>query len=102
MKDKQNEMKPEKRSTIVDFSINFVKFLVILIIVPPLLNWAALNRELPEIGKHGLPYDIGMNQTLFMSCKGKGLPTVIMESPIGTSSDLWIPIQHKLSLITKV
>ena len=50
----------------------------------------------------GLPYDVGHGQRLFLSCKGKGTPTVVMESPIGFNSDFWLPLQLKLSDLTKV
>jgi hypothetical protein len=31
-----------------------------------------------------------------------GVPTIIMESPIGVNSDIWLPLQEKLSKISKV
>ena len=55
--------------------INFFKYGIIFCIVPPLINYAAISRELEVISRHGLPYDIGMSQKLFLSCKGTGLPT---------------------------
>ena len=55
--------------------LNFLKYGLVLCIIPPLLNYAALNRETPVLGSHGLPYDVGMGQKLFLSCKGNGLPT---------------------------
>ncbi len=55
--------------------INFFKYAAIICIVPPILNYAALNRELKELGSHGLPYDVGGGQKMFLSCKGTGVPT---------------------------
>lgn len=81
---------------------NFVKYGVIVCILPAIINYAALNQETQALNSHGLPYDIGFGQKLFLSCKGKGLPTVIAEAPIGANSDIWIPLQAKLSEITKV
>jgi hypothetical protein len=81
---------------------NMLKYGTILCIVPAVINYAALNQENAALNNHGLPYDIGHGQKMFLSCKGKGLPTVITESPIGMNSDLWIPLQEKLSKITKV
>lgn len=82
--------------------ISFFKYGALFLIVPPILNYAALNREKAIMGNHGLPYDVGSNQKLFLSCKGKGVPTVVMDSPIGLSSDIWLPLQENLSKITKV
>ena len=55
--------------------INFLKYATLLCIVIPLINYAAINREIPVMSTHGLPYDVGMGQKLLMSCKGQGLPT---------------------------
>lgn len=52
--------------------ISFFKYATIFLIVPPILNYAALNRETPVLSEHGLPYDVGHGQKLFLSCKGKG------------------------------
>ncbi|CAF0829974.1 unnamed protein product [Brachionus calyciflorus] len=89
-------------SRIVTFVLNFVKYGALICIIPPLLNYAALNRESPVMGTHGLMYDVGSSQRLFLSCKGKGVPTIIMDSPIGLSSDIWLPLQEILSEVTKV
>jgi hypothetical protein len=57
--------------------VNFLMYAALICIVPPIINYAAINREIQIIGDHGLPYDIGGGQKLFLSCKGKGLPTSI-------------------------
>ena len=55
--------------------INFFKYATLICIVPPILNYAAINRELKVVGSHGFPYDVGGGQKLFLSCKGSGVPT---------------------------
>jgi hypothetical protein len=60
-----------KNKYILSF-VNFFKYALVVCIIPPLLNYAALNRETPVLGEHGLPYDVGSGQKLFLSCKGKG------------------------------
>lgn len=67
-----------------------------------MINYAALNKEKEVLGRHGLEYDIGMGQKIFMKCKGEGLPTIIMESPLGLNSDIYLPLQTKLATTTKV
>lgn len=57
--------------------ISFLKYAALICLVPPIINYAAINREVQVIGEHGLPYDVGGGQKLFLSCKGKGLPTGI-------------------------
>ena len=59
----------------VNTLLTYIKYVSLFCIIPPIINYAALNQELPVIGGHGLPYDISMGQKLFLSCKGKGLPT---------------------------
>ena len=82
--------------------LGFFKYGILLAFVPPFINYAALNQERNVLSSHGLPYDIGLGQKLFLSCKGKGLPTVIADAPIGMNSDIWLPLQEKLAQITKV
>lgn len=59
----------------VSFIISFLKYGTLFCIIPPLLNYAALNREAPIMATHGLPYDVASGQKLFLSCVGKGVPT---------------------------
>lgn len=47
-------------------------------------------------------YDIGRGQKLFMSCMGNGIPTVILDSPTGKSSDAWALIAPAVAKTTKV
>ncbi|CAF0750593.1 unnamed protein product [Adineta steineri] len=79
-----------------------VQLLCFIVIVPPLINYASLKREAPLLGQHGLPYDIGYGQKLFLRCRGRGLPTVILDAPTGMNSDIWLPLQESLKQITTV
>ncbi|XP_027873637.1 uncharacterized protein LOC114144735 isoform X1 [Xiphophorus couchianus] len=83
--------------------INFGKCLLLIMIVPPFLNYASLQREgqmlLP---KDGQMVDVGLGQKLHLLCKGRGKPAVILDAPTGMSSDVWVHVQEKLSSVTKV
>ncbi|RUS72499.1 hypothetical protein EGW08_019727, partial [Elysia chlorotica] len=39
---------------------------------------------------------------MFLSCRGKGLPTVVLDAPTGMSSDVWALVVDKLQEHTKV
>ncbi|XP_015247179.1 PREDICTED: uncharacterized protein YqjL-like [Cyprinodon variegatus] len=83
--------------------INFGKCLLLIVIVPPFLNYASLQREgqvlLP---KEGQMVDVGLGQKLHLLCKGRGKPAVILDAPTGMSSDVWFYVQEKISSLTKV
>ncbi|CAF2415049.1 unnamed protein product [Rotaria sp. Silwood2] len=79
-----------------------IQLLLFIIIVPPLINYASLKREAPLLGQHGLPYDIGYGQKLFLRCRGHGAPTVIFDAPTGMNSDIWLPLQENLKKTTTV
>lgn len=63
------------KNRFVSFFFNLIKYGSLICIIPPLLNYAALSRESFYMSSHGLPYDVGSSQKLFLSCKGKGKPT---------------------------
>lgn len=84
------------------FVFNCFKYGLITFLIMLVINYAALSKEKEVLRSHGLEYDIGLGQKIFMSCKGEGLPTVIMESNVGASSDIFLPLQYKLAKITKV
>ncbi len=90
------------RNKYLGLLFNSLKYGLLLFVIMLVMNYAALSREREVIGMHGLSYDIGLGQKVFMSCKGEGLPTVVMESAIGTNSDIYLKIQEKLSTLTKV
>ncbi|XP_041650316.1 uncharacterized protein si:dkey-122a22.2 [Cheilinus undulatus] len=83
--------------------LNIGKCLILIIIIPPFLNYASLQREgqmlLP---KDGQIVDIGLGQKMHLLCKGNGKPVVILDSPTGMSSDVWFHIQESLATLTKV
>ncbi|KAM4736171.1 uncharacterized protein FYW61_006425 isoform 2-T2 [Anableps anableps] len=83
--------------------INFGKCLLLIVIVPPFLNYASLQREgqmlLP---KDGQMVDVGLGQKMHLLCKGRGKPAVILDAPTGMSSDIWVHVQEKVSSLTKV
>ncbi|XP_012678582.1 uncharacterized protein si:dkey-122a22.2 [Clupea harengus] len=79
------------------------KILLLIIFIPPFLNYAALQREAQMLSpKDGQSFDIGLGQKVHMTCKGKGQPVVILDAPTGMSSDIWHHVQDSLSEITKV
>ncbi|MEQ2244069.1 hypothetical protein ILYODFUR_013362, partial [Ilyodon furcidens] len=83
--------------------INFGKCLLLIVIVPPFLNYASLQREgqmlLP---KDGQMVDVGLGQKMHLLCKGRGKPAVILDAPTGMSSDIWLHVQETISSLTKV
>ncbi|KAG5271017.1 hypothetical protein AALO_G00174940 [Alosa alosa] len=79
------------------------KILLLIIFVPPFLNYAALQREGQMLSpKGGESFDIGLGQKIYMVCKGKGQPVVMLDAPTGMSSDIWHHVQESLSELTKV
>ncbi|XP_058504125.1 uncharacterized protein si:dkey-122a22.2 [Solea solea] len=83
--------------------INIGKFLLLIIVIPPFLNYASLQREgqmlLP---KDGQIVDISLGQQMHLLCKGQGKPVVILDAPTGMSSDIWFHVQESLATLTKV
>ncbi|XP_062255597.1 uncharacterized protein si:dkey-122a22.2 [Platichthys flesus] len=83
--------------------INIGKCLLLVIIIPPFLNYASLQREgqmlLP---KDGQIVDVSLGQKMHLLCKGKGHPVVILDAPTGMSSDIWFHVQENVATLTKV
>lgn len=83
--------------------LNIGKCLLLIIIVPPFLNYASLQREgqmlLP---KDGQIVDVGLGQKMHLLCKGQGKPVVILDAPTGMSSDIWFHVQESVATLTKV
>ncbi|XP_077431972.1 uncharacterized protein LOC144057869 [Vanacampus margaritifer] len=83
--------------------INIGKCLLLIIIIPPFLNYASLQREgqmlLP---KDGQIVDVGLGQRMHLLCKGQGRPVVVLDAPTGMSSDIWIYVQESVAPLTKV
>ncbi|WAR15897.1 YQJL-like protein [Mya arenaria] len=78
------------------------KVLLAVMLIPPFLNYAALQREGSLLQPEGEMYDIGWGQKLFLSCKGKGAPTVVLDAPTGMTSDAWTVVFEKLAKYTRV
>ncbi|XP_061072032.1 uncharacterized protein si:dkey-122a22.2 isoform X1 [Conger conger] len=79
------------------------KVLLLIIFVPPFLNYASLQREGQMLQPKGaLSVDIGLGQKIILMCKGKGQPVVMLDSPTGMSSDVWFHLQEEISHVTKV
>lgn len=91
------------RLSFVSWIMNVGKCLLLIIIVPPFLNYASLQREgqmlLP---KDGQIIDVGLGQKMHLLCKGRGKPVVILDAPTGMSSDVWFHVQEDVASITKV
>ncbi|XP_077383606.1 uncharacterized protein LOC144022569 isoform X2 [Festucalex cinctus] len=83
--------------------MNIGKCLLLIIIIPPFLNYASLQREgqmlLP---KDGQIVDVGLGQRMHLLCKGQGKPVVILDAPTGMSSDIWFYVQESVATLTKV
>ncbi|ESO93742.1 hypothetical protein LOTGIDRAFT_228523 [Lottia gigantea] len=79
-----------------------LKYLLLLVIVPPFLNYASLQKEKTELKPDGELYDIGWGQNLFMKCHGVGPPTVLLDSPTGMTSDVWSKVWPEVSKHAKV
>ncbi|XP_005109384.1 uncharacterized protein LOC101846099 [Aplysia californica] len=88
----------EKESyTLLSAACGKLKYVFLIIFVPPFLNYASLQRETVELRPPGELYDIGWGQKLFLSCQGQGPPTVVLDAPTGMSSDVWTAVVEKLS-----
>lgn len=91
------------RRSYCSWIINAGKCLLLIVLVPPFLNYASLQREgqmlLPRDGQM---IDIGLGQKMHLLCKGQGKPVVILDAPTGMSSDVWFHVQEDLSTLTKV
>ncbi|XP_061919676.1 uncharacterized protein si:dkey-122a22.2 [Entelurus aequoreus] len=103
--DERQKGKTEVKSRLCHSAVlmNIGKCLLLIIIIPPFLNYASLQREgqmlLP---KDGRIFDVGLGQRMHLLCKGQGKPVVILDAPTGMSSDIWFHVQDSVATITKV
>jgi len=81
---------------------NIVKVLLFVIVVPPMLNYAGLQKEREFLTANLTLYDIGFGQKMFFNCSGAGKPTVILDAPTGMTSDSWLLGQSELAKLTRV
>ncbi|GFR77914.1 alpha/beta hydrolase domain-containing protein 14A, partial [Elysia marginata] len=79
-----------------------VKYLFLVLFIPPFLNYASLQREVVELKPQGELYDVGWGRKMFLSCHGKGTPTVVLDAPTGLNSDVWTLVVKKLQEHTNV
>lgn len=82
--------------------LGIFKVIVLVIVVPPFLNYASLQKEFRSLRPSGELKTLPQGHRLFMSCSGRGLPVVIMDTPGGASSDVWALIQPQVSQFTKL
>ena len=75
------------------------KFLLFIIVVPPMLNYASLRQERDFLTSNITLYDVGFSQKLFLSCEGEGTPTVILDAPTGLTSDSWASGSQQTTVI---
>ncbi|XP_054639249.1 uncharacterized protein si:dkey-122a22.2 [Dunckerocampus dactyliophorus] len=103
--DERQQSKAEVKSGLSHSSVlmNVGKCLLLIIVIPPFLNYASLQREgqmlLP---KDGQIVDVGLGQRMHLLCKGQGQPVVILDAPTGMSSDIWFHVQESVATLTKV
>ena len=81
---------------------NILKIIFFIVTVPPMLNYASLRQERDHLIKNTTLFDVGFGQKLHMSCRGEGRPTVVLESPAGLTSDVWLRAQSELVEVTRV
>ncbi|GFO01750.1 alpha/beta hydrolase domain-containing protein 14a [Plakobranchus ocellatus] len=78
------------------------KYVFLFLFVPPFLNYSSLQREVVELQPEGELYDVGWGRKMFLSCHGKGPPTVVLDAPTGMNSDVWTLVVKKLEKHTNV
>lgn len=104
--DKETTNKPKanekKKVTLFGSCFRVLKYAIVILLIPPFLNYAALQHEVRFIKLPGIQYDVRQGQKLHLYCRGKGSPTVILEAPTATSSDIWHRIQREISKVTTV
>lgn len=82
---------------------NVGKCLLLIIIIPPFLNYASLQREGQLLmAKGGQVFDVGLGQNMNLVCKGQGQPVVILDAPTGMASDIWFHVQESIAPLTMV
>ncbi|XP_078584966.1 uncharacterized protein YbdG-like [Branchiostoma floridae x Branchiostoma japonicum] len=82
--------------------MNIAKYILFALFLPPFLNYTALLREQEIMQPEGDFVDIGEGQKMFINCKGRGAPSVLMDAGTGMTSDVWEIIQLELAKSTRV
>jgi len=81
---------------------SMLKYMIMMMVIPPFLNYASIQQEARLLVSNTTLYDIGSGQKMHFVCMGSGFPTVVLDAPTGMSLDAWSRIQPKLAEITKV
>eukprot|EP00112_Aurelia_sp_Birch-Aquarium-sp1_P006728 Seg1737.4 transcript_id=Seg1737.4/GoldUCD/mRNA.D3Y31 product="hypothetical protein" protein_id=Seg1737.4/GoldUCD/D3Y31 len=100
--DNENEEEPQKPKTYKDYFKTAIKCILLILVMPPFLNYVALIKEDREFKRAGDLNETFIGQKLFVQCKGKGKPTVILDSPSGLNSDVWNHIFDEVAEQTRV
>ena len=98
----KGESKTQSGSSVNTICGGVLKVLLFIIVVPPMLNYAGLQKEREFLTSNLTRYDIGFSQKMFFSCSGSGQPTVILDAPTGLTSDSWVLGQAELAKLTRV
>ncbi|XP_078396198.1 uncharacterized protein LOC144679568 isoform X1 [Cetorhinus maximus] len=101
-KNNMDQVRPTESFSVCRRLISVLKYLLLILVIPPFLNYAALQREGALLQpQEGELVDIGLGQKLYLNCQGKGHPVVIFDAPTGMSSDVWLLIQKDVSQLTQ-
>lgn len=87
--------------TVSGVLVQLGKFLFLVMIMPPMVNYGGLQQERTYLSQRAVLYDIGFGQKLQLTCSGQGQPTVLLDAPVGETSDVWLAVQQELSKLTK-
>lgn len=103
----QQQQQPERRRysilCVLWAAVRALKYPAFALFIPAILNYAALNRENAVLQpQDGALYNVGWDQKIFLQCKGSGVPTVVLDAPIGETSDVWQLVQPLVSNYTTV
>jgi len=102
---KINKIRQNRESESYNFTnalTNYLKVMLFILVIPPMLNYAGLQKEKEFLKAQLTLFDVGFGQKMFMNCTGKGQPTVILDSPTGMTSDAWLAGQLHLASQTRV
>jgi len=79
-----------------------IKVLSLVILMPPMLNYAGLQKEKEFFRGAAVLFDIGFGQKMYINCTGTGSPTLILDAPTGRSSDVFLKLQSTLASLGTV
>jgi len=79
-----------------------IKMIILITVAPVLINFGALLKEEKELKPEGFMIDVRNGQKLFKMCLGRGSPTVILDAPLGETTDVWSVIMPAIAKHSKV